>query len=224
MIYLKQLGAHAELLTQGIHEMGLLVQVEQVERLAQYAGLLHKWGSVYNLTANKEVSQIVTLHLLDSLVVVGPLLREAPALKTLLDVGSGAGLPGVVLSIMCPDVQVHCIDAVAKKAAFIKQVAIALGLSNLHAHHGRVEDFEGVFEVITSRAFSSLLDFVSLTAKNLSPTGLWMAMKGRVSPAEIEVLPARVDVFHVEPLRVPAVDAIRNIVWLKHGADKVTPF
>ena len=215
MSYLKQLGTHAELLIQGIEETGVLAHPEQVERLAQYAGLLRKWGAVYNLTANKEVSQIVTLHLLDSLVVVRPLLREAPKLKALLDVGSGAGLPGVVLSIMCPDIQVHCIDAVAKKAAFIKQVAINLGLANLHSHHGRIEALDGRFDVVTSRAFASLMDFVSLTTKNLSPSGFWMAMKGRIDPAEIDVLPAGVEVFHVEPLRVPRVDAVRNIVWLK---------
>jgi 16S rRNA (guanine527-N7)-methyltransferase len=219
MTYLKQLGVHAELLIQGMQDIGLVTDDKQVERLAQYAGLLHKWGAVYNLTANKEASQIVSLHLLDSLVVVGPLRREVAIPRALLDVGSGAGLPGVVLSIMCPTVQVHCIDAVAKKAAFIKQVAINLGLANLHAHHGRIEDFDGLFDVITSRAFSSLSDFVSLTTKNLAPLGVWMAMKGRLNPDEMEALPAGVDVFHVEPLQVPSVDAVRNIVWLRRKQD-----
>jgi 16S rRNA (guanine527-N7)-methyltransferase len=168
------------------------------------------------LTANKEFSQIVSLHLLDSLVVVNPLLREAPHLKNILDVGSGAGLPGVVLAIALPHVQVHCVDAVAKKAAFIHQVAISLKLKNLSAHHSRIEAFEGCYDLIASRAFSSLVDFAALTRKNISQSGIWLAMKARVNPEDEGPLPEGVELFHVEPLRVPDLEATRSIVWLKN--------
>ena len=215
MSYLNQLGPSSLVLSSGAQALGVSLSPVQLEQLAQYAMLLQKWGAVYNLTANKELSQIVNLHLLDSLVTVPCLQREAPGLERILDVGSGAGLPGVVLSIMFPQAEVHCVDAVAKKAAFINQVAISLGLKNLHAHHRRIEAFDLEVDVITSRAFSSLFDFVSLTQKNLSPQGVWMAMKGQVTEQELSPMASVVDVFHVEPLHVPGLDASRNIVWMK---------
>ena len=217
MSYLNQLGSSSAELTSGIRSLGLEVSDVQLEQLAQYATLLQKWGSVYNLTANKEPSQIVTLHLLDSLSVIAPLCKNAPNVKDILDVGSGAGLPGVVLAIMLPSVQVQCLDAVAKKAAFIRQISISLGLSNLLSHHSRIEDHEPQFDVITSRAFSSLTDFVNLTQKNLKPHGIWLAMKGVVNEQELAPVLSngKLDVFHVEQLRVPGLDASRNIVWVK---------
>jgi 16S rRNA (guanine527-N7)-methyltransferase len=215
MSYLNQLGSSAAELCAGIQSLGLSSSEAQLEQLSQYALLLQKWGSVYNLTANKEISQIVSLHLLDSLAIVSPLLREVSGVQDLLDVGSGAGLPGVILAIMCPQVQVHCVDAVAKKAAFIQQAAISLGLRNLISHHARIEDLHLKFDVITSRAFSSLLDFVNFTTKNLKPEGRWLAMKGLVTAEELAPVATDEDVFHVEPLKVPGLDANRNIVWMK---------
>ncbi len=215
MSYLNQLGSSAAELTQGIRLLGLTASDAQLEQLAQYALLLQKWGSVYNLTANKEISQIVTLHLLDSLAIISPLLRQKTRPQSALDVGSGAGLPGVILAVMLPELDVHCVDAVAKKAAFIQQVSISLVLKNLTAHHARIEDLGHHYDLITSRAFSSLFDFVNLTKKNLNPEGHWLAMKGVVSRDELEPVLLELDVFHVEQLQVPGLDANRNIVWIK---------
>lgn len=215
MSYLNQLGPSASVLIKGAQTLGLSLSDLQIEQLAQYATLLQKWGAVYNLTANKEMSQIVSLHLLDSLAIIGPVQRESPNGERLLDVGSGAGLPGVVLAIVLPGLQVHCLDAVAKKAAFVRQVAISLGLKNLIAHHARVEEFNEQFDLVTSRAFSSLSDFVMLTQKNLKPQGQWAAMKALVTQEELAPILSNGDVFHVEPLLVPGLDASRNLVWIK---------
>jgi 16S rRNA (guanine527-N7)-methyltransferase len=136
-----------------------------------------------------------------------------------LDVGSGAGLPGVVLAICEPGWQVTCVDAVAKKASFIRQVAVELGLPNLHASHQRVEAMAGeAFDLITSRAFATLADFVNLTRGRLAPGGRWAAMKAHLAPDEREGVPADVELFHVEPLLVPGLDAARCLAWLRPSA------
>jgi 16S rRNA (guanine527-N7)-methyltransferase len=135
----------------------------------------------------------------------------------LLDVGSGAGLPGAVIAIACPGVKVDCVDAVAKKAAFIQQAAGSLKLPNLRGVHSRVESLQGRYDLITSRAFSSLHDFVTLTGHLLAETGVWGAMKGRRPDDEIAALPADVTMFHVEQLKVPGLDAERCLVWLKRA-------
>jgi 16S rRNA (guanine527-N7)-methyltransferase len=134
----------------------------------------------------------------------------------LLDVGSGAGLPGIVIAICCPEVAVTCVDTVAKKAAFIQQVAVALKLPNLRGLHARVESLTGVdFDVVSSRAFASLLDFTTWSRAALAPTGLWLAMKGKPPVEELAQLPPEVAVFHVEQLVVPGLDAERCIIWLR---------
>jgi 16S rRNA (guanine527-N7)-methyltransferase len=137
----------------------------------------------------------------------------------LLDVGSGGGLPGVVVAITCPELDVSCVDTVGKKAAFIQQAAATLKLPHLHGVHARVETLradEGAgFDVIASRAFASLADFTAWSRAALNPGGVWMAMKGKDPVDEIAALPADVAVFHVEPLSVPGLDAERCIVWLK---------
>ncbi len=142
----------------------------------------------------------------------------------LLDVGSGAGLPGVVIAICFPDVSVTCVDTVAKKTAFIKQVALTLKLPNLIGLHARVEALSAPevapFEVICSRAFASLADFTRWSAGALTPNGIWMAMKGKHPADELAALPQEIDVFHVEQLKVPHLDAERCIVWMrKHAAN-----
>ena len=136
----------------------------------------------------------------------------------LLDVGSGAGLPGVVLAICCPSLQVSCVDTVGKKAAFIQQVAVELRLANLRGVHARVETLTGPFDVVGSRAFASLVDFTSWSHAALAPQGVWMAMKGKHPAEEMVVLPAGVEVFHVEQLAVPGLDAERCIVWMRKSA------
>jgi 16S rRNA (guanine527-N7)-methyltransferase len=204
-------------LRSGLRALGLELSDHQISQLLAYAGLLRKWGKVYNLTAVKGEAEVLTHHLLDSLAVVGPLRRAVPATGAkLLDVGSGAGLPGVVIAIACPGIQVECVDAVAKKAAFVQQAAGTLKLPNLRGIHSRVESLTGRHDVITSRAFSSLADFVGLTRHLLAESGIWMAMKGRHPAQEIASLPPGVAMFHVEQLQVPGLGAERCLVWLRH--------
>ena len=136
-----------------------------------------------------------------------------------LDVGAGAGLPGVVIAICRPDLTVDCVDAVAKKAAFVQQVAVSLGLANLQGVHARVENLAGPYGLVTSRAFASLADFATWSASALAPDGVWLAMKGKHPADEIAALPGGIEVFHVEPLRVPGMEADRCIVWMR----KATP-
>ena len=136
----------------------------------------------------------------------------------LLDVGSGAGLPGAVIAICCPDVTVHCVDTVAKKAAFIQQVAVTLKLPNLRGIHARVENLTDTYDVVSSRAFASLVDFVTWSQKALAEQGVWMAMKGKHPADEMAALPAFAQVFHVEQLEVPGLGAERCIVWMHRPA------
>lgn len=180
--------------------------------------MLQRWNAVYNLTAVRDLAQMEQLHLFDCLATVGPLRREVGPLarKRLLDVGSGAGLPGAVLAIVEPELHIVCVDAVSKKAAFVRQVAAELGLSNLEARHARVETLEEPpFDVIVSRAFGALALLVSSTRSLLAPNGIWMAMKGRRAADELDALPGGVRVFHVEPLSVPSLEAERTLVWLQ---------
>lgn len=203
-------------LRQGLAALQLELDDRQVGKLLDYLALLQKWNQVYNLTAVRDPAAMLTHHLLDSLAVVGPLRHQTGggALR-LLDVGSGAGLPGVVIAICCPEIRVDCVDAVAKKAAFIQQAAAALQLPNLRGLHARVESLAGPYDIISSRAFASLADFVNWSAGALAPEGLWLAMKGRYPDAEIEALPAASTVFHVEQLTVPGLDAERCLIWLR---------
>lgn len=187
-------------------------------RLTQYLDLLQRWNGVYNLTSVRTREGMLTQHLLDCLAIVQPLQRQVqPKMGTRwLDVGSGGGLPGVVLAACLPQVQVFCVDTVAKKAAFIRQTAAELGLVNLQAIHSRVEAMpEQPFQLITSRAFASLADFTRLTQHLLASDGIWLAMKGRTPENEMAALPEDVVVFHVEPLNVPGLDAQRCLVWMK---------
>ena len=172
--------------------------------------------------------------LLDSLSVVAPLRRQIAKWRlerlghpqsetdagdlrkfTLLDVGSGAGLPGVVIAITCPDIEVTCLDAVAKKVAFIQQVAATLKLPNLTGLHARIETVAQTYDIISSRAFASLSDFVNGSHQALAAGGIWMAMKGKTPEEELADLPDLAKVFHVEPLQVPGLDAQRCLVWMR---------
>ncbi|RZJ06711.1 MAG: 16S rRNA (guanine(527)-N(7))-methyltransferase RsmG [Rubrivivax sp.] len=196
-------------------ELGLDLSDAQLDQLLAYLALLQKWNKVYNLTAVRDPAQMLTHHLVDSLSIIGPLQRHgAPA--RLMDVGAGGGLPGVVIAICCSGTDVSCVDAVRKKATFIQQVAAELKLANLHGVHSRVEKLEAEpFGVMTSRAFASLVDFTSLTRQHLAEGAVWMAMKGQHPADEIAALPADVQVFHVEQLAVPGLDAQRCIVWMR---------
>lgn len=192
----------------------------QVGQLLDYLDLIAKWTKVYNLTAVRDPAEMMTHHLLDSLAAIAPLRRHLQQAglgqgASLLDVGSGAGLPGVVIAICCPAVAVTCVDTVAKKAAFIKQAALALKLPKLTGLHARVETIGHPFDVICSRAFASLADFTQWSAGALAPHGVWMAMKGKHPADEIAALPATVEVFHVEQLAVPGLAAERCLLWLR---------
>ena len=204
------------LLRSGLAELQLRLTDGQIVQLLDYLALLQKWNQVYNLTAVREPDAMLTHHLLDSLSVVRPLLGQVgdKAIR-LLDVGSGGGLPGVVIAICCPQIQVDCVDTVAKKAAFVRQVAASQGLTNLHSLHDRVEKLSGPYDVIASRAFASLPDFVSWSAGALGTKGVWMGMKGKLPENEIDSLPPTVSVFHVEQLTVPGLDAERCLIWLR---------
>lgn len=207
----------------GAATLGLSLADEQSGRLLDYLELIGKWTRVYNLTSVRDAGEMLTQHLLDSLSVIGPLRRETGGRAVrLLDVGSGAGLPGVVIAVCCPEIQVDCVDAVAKKAAFIQQVAVALKLPNLRGLHERVERVAGPYDVVASRAFASLADFVNWSAGALAPQGVWMAMKGRRPEQEIAQLPPAAELFHVEQLVVPRLEAQRCIVWMRRAASSRT--
>ncbi|MFT3857723.1 MAG: 16S rRNA (guanine(527)-N(7))-methyltransferase RsmG [Aquabacterium sp.] len=205
--------------------MALALTDAQQAQLVAYMGLLAHWNSTFNLTALRDPQDMLSHHLADCLAVLNPLARMIAGMPQpsgtplrLLDVGSGGGLPGVVLAIARPDVRVTCVDTVGKKAAFIRQVAAELRLPNLKAEHARVEQLKGRYDVITSRAFASLADFVSLSQGVLAEGGVWMAMKGKAPDEEAAALPSQVEVFHVEQLTVPMLDAQRCIVWMRQSA------
>ena len=200
----------------GAAELGLDLSLTQLDQLMAYLGLIQKWNKVYNLTAVRDPQEMLTHHLLDSLTAIAPLVRHTQGQPAkVLDVGSGGGMPGIVLAICLPELDVSCVDTVGKKAAFIQQVAATLKLPHLRGIHARVETLTGPFDVICCRAFASLPDFVNWSRSALAGPGVWMAMKGKHPQAEIDGLPADVNVFHVEPLTVPGLDVERCMVWLK---------
>jgi 16S rRNA (guanine527-N7)-methyltransferase len=207
--------AREGVLREGAQAMGVALSEAQCAKLLAYGDLILKWNKVYNLTALRDPAQVLTHHLLDSLSIIAPLQRQCPTATRLLDVGSGAGLPGAVIAIMRPELSVSCVDAVAKKAAFIRQVSAELSLPNLNGMHTRVESLGGSYDVISSRAFASLADFFNGSAQLLAPGGVWMAMKGKEPTDELADLPAGVAVFHVEQLQVPGLDAERCVVWAR---------
>jgi 16S rRNA (guanine527-N7)-methyltransferase len=224
-------------LDDALSQLNLSPTAGQREQLLGHLALLAKWNAVYNLTAIRDPGQMLAQHLFDCLAVL-PALRD-PQLAgrdhladgaVVLDVGSGGGLPGVVLAICAPGVQVHCVDAVAKKAAFVRQVRAELGLTNLHAHHARVEQLridrnvtDGLPEAGTvppvtlavSRAFASLADFVRLTRDLLAPDGVWAAMKGAMPEDELRELPVGVHLLAAITLGVPQLDARRHLLLLQ---------
>lgn len=202
-------------LAAGIAALGLDLPPDGGARLLAYLALLDKWNRVYNLTAVREPERMVSHHLLDSLAAVPHFAGPA-----VLDVGSGGGLPGIPLAIARPDLRVTLIDSIAKKTAFLQQAKAELGLGNLTVVTGRVEDFrpETGFDVITSRAFSDLKEFVNLTRHLLNPGGRWLAMKGLYPNEELALLPGNVKVSADHALVVPGLDASRHVIVLEPAA------
>ena len=202
--------SQAALLASGIAEMHLGVSIEAQQKLLNYLSLLQKWNKVYNLTAVRDPTEMVTLHLLDSLSVL-PYINA----KNLLDVGSGGGLPGIVLAICMPALQVTTIDTVQKKTIFMRQAKGELGLNNLTVVHARVESYKPAekFDAIISRAFSDIALFIKLTQYLLAEHGKWLAMKGVVPMQEIENLKVRLN--KVVPLKVAGLNAERHLIVLE---------
>jgi 16S rRNA (guanine527-N7)-methyltransferase len=202
----------------GAHALQLRLSDSQLTQLIDYLGLLSKWNSVYNLTAVRDPAQMVTQHLLDSLAAV-PAFGAA---KRVLDVGAGGGLPGIVLAIARPDLSVALIDTVHKKTAFLTQVKAELGLSNVSVHTGRVEQLQvpQLFDVITSRAFAELKDFIVWSGHLLRAGGRFIALKGVLPQQEIERLPAGWKVVQVQALQVPGLDAERHLIHIQKEAQQ----
>jgi 16S rRNA (guanine527-N7)-methyltransferase len=203
------------ILQQGIAAAALPISDQVQQKLLDYLALMQKWNKVHNLTAVRDADEMVTLHLLDSLVV----LPHIDA-KHLLDVGSGAGLPGIPLAICLPDLQVTVIDSNSKKVSFMRQAKAELGITNLEVLGGRVEEIAPArkFEIIISRAFSDLSLFISLTHDLLDAHGKWLAMKGVYPEAELADLLKKTGVTasKVEVLNVPGLDAQRHLVFLPY--------
>lgn len=207
-------------LDRAAQHLQLDVTAEQIDKLLVYVEQLQRWNRTYNLTAIRDPDQMLVQHIFDSLAVVPvvtKLLDKKPVSGfRIVDVGSGGGLPGVVLAIMAPWA-VHCVDAVEKKMAFVRQMSGKLDLPHLHAHHARIEALEPFqADVVISRAFSSLVDFARLAGLHVAPQGCLLAMKGRRPDDEIAALDAegRWTVESIEPLSVPELDAQRCVLRL----------
>lgn len=213
------IGERAEIafcLKSGIKELGIFPDETQIAKLVEFLFLLNKWNSTYNLTAIRDIHSMMAYHLLDSLSIVDSL----SACHNILDVGSGAGLPGLVLAIIYPDKKVSMIDVVQKKTAFINQVKIELGLNNVFVYSGRVEKLsvENKFDAIISRAFSSLSDFVNLSGHLLEKNGRFYAMKGLIPSDEIGNLDRNWKVCRIEPLIVPQLNAQRHLIVIENAS------
>lgn len=190
--------------------MGLAVPDEAQVTLLDYLELMAKWNQAYNLTAIRDPLDMVDKHLLDSLSLL-PHVADDP----LLDVGAGAGLPGLVLAIVRPGLEVTLVDAVAKKVRFMEHAIRTLGLHHARALHARIEALEGQYPQITSRAFASLADFLTLTRHLLTPSGRWLAMKGQMPHDELARLPTWAEVVETPRLAAPAALGERHLIILR---------
>ena len=208
-------AALADVLKNGVNELKLELSDAQHGQLLDYLALLNKWNSVYNLTSVRDPMQMMTLHLLDSLAAV----PAFAGVKNVLDVGAGGGLPGIVLAIARPDMKVSMIDTVHKKTAFLTQVKAQLGLANVSVYTMKVQELAVAqrFDVITSRAFADLSDFVNWSGHLLAEGGRFIALKGTAPQEERERLPAPWQVTDLQPLQVPGLDAERHLVFIKKG-------
>jgi len=206
-------GELEAILVNGATELGIALTQEQIGQFMDYLALLSKWGAVYSLTSILEPKKMVKQHLLDSMTVV-PALKER---RRLVDVGSGAGLPGIIIAVLCPEMTVYLIEATRKKSAFLSEVKARLGLKNVTVITERAENWRGEkgFDAIISRAFSDLSRFVGAAAHLLEEGGAFYAMKGALPAAEMDALAAGLKVKAVIPLKVPFVDARRHLLVLE---------
>ena len=217
MAMLSNRDEFSALLNEGAAKLTISLSARQIDKLLDYLALLVKWNSVYNLTSVRDPQQMVIQHLLDAMSA----LFAFKGAKKVLDVGTGGGLPGIVIAIWAmeaePEMQVHLIDTVKKKTAFLTQVKAELGLEQVTVHSGHVEKLvsENTFDVITSRAFAELIDFVKLSGHLLEQDGSMIALKGKMPEEEIQRLPLAWRVEKVESLSVPGMQADRHLVWIK---------
>jgi 16S rRNA (guanine527-N7)-methyltransferase len=213
-----------KILRQATKKLGIQLTEIQLTQLKNYLGLMQKWNQTYNLTGITNIQDLVYLHIVDSLSVV-PYIDVTNGYKRILDVGSGAGLPGVVLAICLPDIQVCCVDKVIKKIAFIRQVGSVIGIPNLEAKHQRIEYMpKWTSDIIISRAFASLETFFLFSKKHLSHHGIWIAMKTDTLADEYKKIPSDIQLFHVEPLHLPNISAKRCLVFAKKPDNKSLVF
>ena len=212
----------SERLLRALETLRLKSQPTQQAALLEYLSQLMRWNKTYNLTAIRDPDQALVHHIFDSLSLVAPLSRvlslnptETP---TIVDVGSGGGLPGVILAIMLPSVRVTCVDAVEKKTMFVRQMAGVLALQNLSAQHARIETLEPLQStLVTSRAFASLRDFAQLAGPHVREGGYLVAMKGREPTEELTAVQAHTawSAQAIEPLTVPELEGQRCLVWMQ---------
>ncbi|MEK6748397.1 MAG: 16S rRNA (guanine(527)-N(7))-methyltransferase RsmG [Pseudomonadota bacterium] len=202
------------IIASGAKELGLALDASQVDKLCRYVASLYKWNQVYNLTSVRRPDQIAVRHILDSLAVWQQVRGQR-----VLDVGSGAGLPGIPLAILMAGKQFVLIDSVAKKTRFMLQAALELGLQNVEVVQHRVEDYRTArpFDTVVSRAFSSIREMLQLTQEVLAPGGVYLALKGAYPEHELAELPAGFGVTKLVPLKVPGLDAERHVVCIERA-------
>lgn len=210
------MSAHNLQLKKGLSQLGIEVQPQQTEQLAAYLAQMRKWNRAYNLTAIRDPLQMVIRHVLDSAAILPTLQGLSVPQPRLLDVGAGAGLPGIPLAILWPELQVTCVDSIGKKALFMRHIQRTFGLQNLQVIEGRVEDVEAdePWPLVTSRAFAALDDFIRLTMPLLSEAGRWFAMKGRIDSGELDALPSGVRIEQTVRLQVPGLEEERHLLIL----------
>ncbi len=203
---------HKTQLRSGIEAMNIDLNATQQLLLLEYVSLLKKWNSTYNLTALRDETKMISHHILDSLT----LLPYVSAARTLMDVGSGGGMPGIPTAICRPDLDITLLDANTKKTTFLQQAVIELGLKNVSVTSARVEAIhDKKVDVVTSRAFAELHDFIALTKHLLNENGYWAAMKGVYPYEELENVPADIDVYRIDKLTVPTLSAERHMVLMR---------
>lgn len=212
---------HSELLAQklaaAITELGLDVSREQQEKLLAYLAVLHKWNKAYNLSGLHDIDEMLVLHIIDSLAALPFFTADRIA-----DIGTGAGLPGMVLAICKPDAELFLIDSNSKKTRFLFQTAAALGLHNVHAVHARAEDYAipAQVAIVTSRAFASLRNFIESSQRLLADNGRVLAMKGQYPAAELADLPAGFTLFASHPLHVPYTAVTRHLLDIRRNGQQ----
>jgi len=196
-------------LEHGIAALGLQLPAEAVPRLLDYLALLERWNGAYNLTAVRDPAEMVTRHLLDSLAIL-PFVQGS----TLVDLGTGPGLPGIVLAIAAPGRQILLVDSNGKKVRFLREAIRALKLEGVRAEQARVENVAGQFDCVTARAFASLADMLAWGGHLLAPGGIWLAMKGKQPDDELPGIPDGFVVRATHELHVPGLPAERHLLVL----------